>query len=207
MMDALAKTRYTVEEYLGLEQSAEFRSEYHNGEIVPMPGGSPNHNRIALNLSSALNAFLKDHPFDVFMTDLRLWLPAYRLFTYPDVMVVGEPLEFLETRRDTITNPVMVAEVLSDSTESYDRGDKFKMYRSIPNLREYLLISQRRMQVERFVSNEEGQWLLSDYEGEEATLQLATVPFSVTLKELYARVDFDTEIDTENSAEDDTEDS
>ena len=187
----LAKTRYTAEEYLRLEQTADVRSEFHDGDIIPMPGGSLNHNRIALRLSGILDTFLEDRPFDVFMTDVRLWLPAYRLFTYPDMMVIKEPPKFYETRRDTVTNPVMIAEVLSDSTESYDRGDKFKMYRSIPSLREYLLISQHGMQVEQFVKNDEGQWLLSDFEGEETTLQLRTVALELPLKDLYARVTFE----------------
>ena len=186
----LAKTRYTAEEYLRLEQAAELRSEFHDGDIIPMPGGSPNHNRIAGNLYAALLSMLLGKPFDAFINDLRLWLPAYRLFTYPDVMVVEEPLAFLENRRDTVTNPVMIAEVLSDSTESYDRGDKFKMYRSVPSLQEYLLISQHGMQVEQFVKNDEGQWLLSDFEGE-ATLQLSTVSLELPLKDLYARVTFE----------------
>ena len=186
-----AKTSYTAEEYLRLEQAADFRSEFHYGDIIPRSGGSLNHNRIALNLSGILNTFLKDRPFDVFMTDVRLWLPTCRLFTYRDMMVVGEPPELYENRRDTVTNPVMIAEVLSDSTESYDQGDKFKMYRSMPSLREYLLISQYRMQVERFVKNDEGQWLLSDFEGEETTLQLRTVALELPLKDLYARVTFE----------------
>ena len=199
MMDVPAKTSYSAEEYLRLEQEAEFRSEFHDGDIIPMPGGSPNHNRIALDLSSALNAALKNQAFDVFMTDLRLWIPNYRLFTYPDVMIVQEPLEFFENRRDTVTNPVLVAEVLSDSTEKYDRGDKFKMYRSVPSLQEYLLLSQTQMQVEHYVKNEQGQWLLSDYEGEEASFELSSASFSVTLKELYARVSFD--LSKDNSSE------
>lgn len=187
-MDAPAKRSYTAEEYLELECAAEFRSEYHDGEIVPMPGGSPNHNRIAGNFYAELNFAFKNKPFDVFINDLRLWIPSYRLFTYPDVMIVAEPLELLEGRRDTVTNPLVIAEVLSDSTEKYDRGDKFKMYRSVPSLREYLLLSQNRVQLEHFVKNEQGPWTLEDYEGEETVLKLATVPCEVTLKDLYDKV-------------------
>lgn len=199
MMDVPAKTSYSAEAYLRLEQEAEFRSEFHDGDIIPMPGGSPNHNRIAGNLYATLLSKVQDEALDIFINDLRLWIPNYRLFTYPDVMIVGEPLEFFENRRDTVTNPVMVAEVLSDSTEKYDRGDKFKMYRSVPSLQEYLLLSQTQMQVEHYVKNKQGQWLLSDYEGEEAQLELSTASFSVTLKELYARVSFD--LSKDNSSE------
>ena len=195
-MDAPAKRGYTVEEYLDLESVAEFRSEYHDGEIISMPGGSPDHNQITGNFYASLNFAFRGQPYRVFVADLRLWIPAYRLFTYPDVMVVGEPLELLAGRRDTVTNPLVVAEVLSDSTEKYDRGDKFKMYRSVPSLREYLLLSQNRIQLERFVKNEHGQWTLEDYEGEDVGFELMAVSFSMTLKKLYARVDFDTSDDT-----------
>ena len=190
-MNAPAKRSYTAEEYLDLECVAEFRSEYHDGEIIPMPGGSPDHNQITGNFYASLNFAFRGQPYRVFMADLRLWIPDYRLFTYPDVMIVEEPLELLAGRRDTVTNPLVVAEVLSDSTEKYDRGDKFKMYRSVPSLKEYLLLSQTRVHVEHFVKNEHGQWTLSDYEGEETVVKLATVPCAVTLKELYDKVDFD----------------
>ena len=188
MMDAPAKRSYTAEEYLDLECVAEFRSEYHDGNISLTSGGSIDHNQIAGNFYAELNFALKGKPFDVFITDLRLWIPDYRLFTYPDVMTVQEPLELLSGRRDTVTNPLVVAEVLSDSTEKYDRGDKFKMYRSIPSLREYLLLSQTRIQLEHFVKNEQGQWTLFDYEGEDAVVKLAAAPCEVILKDLYDKV-------------------
>lgn len=193
MMDAPAKRSYTAEEYLELESAAEFRSEYHDGEIIPMPGGSPDHNQITGNFYASLNFAFRGQPYRVFMADLRLWIPDYRLFTYPDVMIVQEPLELLTGRRDTITNPLVVAEVLSDSTEKYDRGDKFKMYRSVPSLREYLLLSQTRVQLEHFVRNEHRQWTLFDYEGEDAVVKLATAPCEVTLKDLYDKVVVDRE--------------
>ena len=183
------KTSYTPEDYLRLEESADFRSEYYDGEIIPMAGGSPNHNRIAGNLYAALLIALHNKPLDTFINDLKVELPQHHSFTYPDVMVVEKPLAFTENRKDCIKNPLLIAEVLSDSTESYDRGKKFKRYRSLPSLREYVLISQKRRQVERFVKDDKEQWLLSDFEGDD-TLRLASVAFELSLADLYARVNF-----------------
>jgi Uma2 family endonuclease len=189
-MQVRAKTLYSLEEYLELETTAEYRSEYHNGRIIPMAGGKPNHNRIALNLSSALNYHLRGKSYDVFISDLRLWIPEHNLYTYPDVMVVSTPIIFAEGRQDTIINPVLIAEILSDSTEKYDRGDKFRMYRTISSFKEYLLIGQTAMQVEKFTKNQAGRWELSEYEGEDAKIGFDSFELEIHLKELYDRVDF-----------------
>ena len=183
------KTYYSPEEYLELETAAEYKSEYLNGQIIPMAGGKPNHNQLAINLTSAINYNLRKKLYRVFMSDLRLWIPDYRLYTYPDVMVVHTPLVFAENRQDTIVNPLMIAEILSDSTEKYDRGDKFRMYRTISSFREYLLISQTGMQVEKFTKNESNQWVLSDYAGKEAKVTFDSFKFEICLDELYDRVE------------------
>ena len=190
-MQVPTKTYYSPEEYLELETAAEYKSEYLDGQIIPMAGGKPNHNKISLNLSSALNFALRKTAYDVFMSDLRLSIPNSRLFTYPDVMVVQTPLVFAENRQDTITNPIAIAEILSDSTEKYDRGDKFRMYRTIPSFKEYLLISQTQMQVEKFSKNEANQWVLSEYAGKDAKIIFDSVDFEIGLDELYDRVDLD----------------
>ncbi|MGL6340185.1 MAG: Uma2 family endonuclease [Waterburya sp.] len=189
-MQVTTKTYYSPEEYLELETTADYKSEYHDGQIIPMAGGKPNHNRISLNLSSALNFAFKKTSYDVFMSDLRLWIPDYRLYTYPDVMVVQTPLIFAENRQDTIVNPLAIAEILSDSTEKYDRGDKFRMYRSIPSFKEYLLVSQTAMQVEKFTKNESNQWVLSEYAIKDAKITFDSFEFEIGLDELYDRVDF-----------------
>ena len=189
IMQASTKTYYSPEEYLQLETLAEYRSEYYDGQIIPMAGGKPNHNKIALNLSSALNFALKGKSHDVFMSDLRLGIPNCRLYTYPDVMVVNTPLVFAENRQDTIVNPLMIAEILSDSTEKYDRGDKFRMYRTIASFKEYLLISQTAMQVEKFTKNEANQWVLSEYSAKEDKIIFDFFEFEITLYELYDRVE------------------
>ena len=195
VIESKAQPYYSPEEYLKLEEAAEFRSEYHDGKIIPMTGGTPNHNRIALNLSGALNFALKGQPYDVFINDLRLWIPSKRVYTYPDVMLVAGKLEFLEGRKDTITNAVMVAEVLSKSTADYDRGGKFKLFRSIPSFREYVLIDQYEMHVEHFCKTDDNKWVLSEYDGADAVLRLNCVEFEMSLGEIFDRVDFESESD------------
>ncbi|NJK69228.1 MAG: Uma2 family endonuclease [Oscillatoriales cyanobacterium RU_3_3] len=184
---------YSPEEYLKLEEAAEFKSEYHDGKIIPMTGGTPNHNRIALNFSGAMNFALKGQAYDVFMNDMRLWIPSKRIYTYPDVMLVAGKLEFAEGRKDTITNAVMVAEFLSKSTASYDRGEKFKLFRSIPSFREYVLIDQYEMQVEQFCKTDDNKWIWSEYEGADAVFKLSCVEFEMSLGEMFDRVDFESE--------------
>ncbi|MEC4882037.1 MAG: Uma2 family endonuclease [Scytonema sp. PMC 1070.18] len=190
-MQAKEEHYYTPEKYLELETAATFRSEYYNGQIIPMAGGTPNHNRIALNLSSALNFTLKRQPYDIFMSDMRLWIPSQRLYTYPDVMVIAGPLEFAQGRKDIVTNPIAIAEILSESTEKYDRIGKFKLYRSIPTLKEYILISQTEIYAEQYSKTETEQWLFSTYEGENAVLELSSIPFQTSLIDLYDKVNFD----------------
>jgi Uma2 family endonuclease len=130
-MQAQAEKLYSPEEYLELEINSEERHEYIKGEIIAMTGGTPNHNKITLNLSSALNFALKRQLYDVFVTDQRLWIPEAQIHTYPDVMVMNQSLEYAENRRDTLTNPLFIAEVLSKSTCAYDKDDKFTAYRTI----------------------------------------------------------------------------
>jgi len=184
---------YSPEDYLMLEEGAKFRSEYQDGRIIPMAGGTPNHNQIAGNFYGALNYATKGQPYQVFINDLRLWIPSKRVYTYPDVMLVAGKLEFAEGRKDTITNAVMVAEVLSESTADYDRGGKFKLFRSIPSFREYILIDQYEMHVEQFCKTDDNKWVLSEYDGADTVLVLSSVPFEMSLGEMYDRVDFESE--------------
>ena len=188
---------YSAEEYLKLEETAEFRSEYRDGEILPMTGGTPNHNQIALNFSAVIKAALRGQPYRVFMADLRLWIPQRKIYTYPDVMIASRPIELLEGRKDTITNPAIVAEVLSKSTESYDRGKKFEHYRTLPTFQEYILIDQYRIHVEQFSKTESGKWLFSEYDGEAAVLSLTSVQFQILLPDIYEDIEFEIEEEEE----------
>lgn len=189
-MQAQEHRYYSTEEYLQLETAAEYKSEYYEGQILPMAGASVNHNRLALNLSTALNTILEDQEYEVFMNDMRLWIPKNKLYTYPDVMVVFGQLEFLCERNDTITNPLMIAEVLSDSTEKYDRGKKFEFYRHIPSFQEYILIDQYRIYVEQFTKTANGKWLLSEYKDINPVLSLVSVQLEIPLSSIYKKVKF-----------------
>lgn len=190
IMQAEDKKIYTLEEYLEFEVNSEERHEYINGEIILMTGGTPNHNQIALNLSGSLNFALRRQPYRVFITDQRLWIPEKRIHTYPDVMVVQGDLQLKEGRRDTITNPLMIAEVLSASTRSYDKDAKFAAYRSIPNFQEYLLIDQYTMHIEHYCKTDSKHWTFTEYDASE-TIALSSIPFQITVADIYEKVEFE----------------
>jgi Uma2 family endonuclease len=184
------KRYYTPEEYLELEEKAEYKNEYRDGEIVPMTGGTTNHNKIAGNFYAYLKFGLKKQNCDVYIGDVRLWIPRYRQHTYPDVMVIqGKPI-YTGTNTTTVMNPLLIAEVLSKSTQNYDQGDKFLYYRSIPEFREYILIDQYKYHVMQYVKTTENQWLFTELESESAVLTLQSVDFQIELSELYEQVDF-----------------
>ncbi len=180
---------YTQEEYLALEAEADYKSEYRNGEIVPMTGGTTNHNELALSFAVALKLHLRGQHYKVYIGDVRLWIPTYRLYTYPDVMVVqGAPL-YSGASKTTVMNPRLIVEVLSPSTQNYDQGDKFRAYRSISDMQEYILIDQSQPQVMQHSKTKEGQWLLTEYQGSTAILTLTSLAFQISLADLYEGVE------------------
>lgn len=184
------KRLYTPEEYLALEEKAEYKSEYHDGEIIPMTGGTTDHNIIAGNVYTKLKLALRGQSYKVFFADVRLWMSTYRRYVYPDVMVVqGEPV-YNGTNKTTITNPLLIVEVLSKSTKNYDKSEKFDCYRSIPEFREYILIDQSKYHVEQYAKTSENQWLFTEYDSENAVLPLASVEVEIPLSELYEEVEF-----------------
>ncbi len=184
------KRYYTPEEYLELEEKAEYKSEYRNGEIVPTTGGTTNHNKIAGNFYAYLKFALRGKNYDVYIGDVRLWIPKYRQHTYPDVMVIqGQPV-YTGTNTTTLMNPSLIAEVLSKSTQNYDQGDKFLYYRSIPEFKEYILIDQYNYHVMQYVKTAVGQWSFTELEGESTILSLQTIDFQIPLNELYEQVNF-----------------
>ncbi|MBE9232221.1 Uma2 family endonuclease [Cuspidothrix issatschenkoi LEGE 03284] len=190
-MQLTQKQYYTPEEYLELEATADYKSEYIDGQIIPMAGASINHNRISLNLSSGLNFAFKNQNYEVFMGDMRLWIPQKLIYTYPDVIIIADEAEFFNNRTDTITNPQVIIEVLSKSTKSYDREDKFAAYRTIPTFQEYLLIDQNRIHVEQFSKIGKKRWNLCEYDEEDENISLVTVPFTISLQDLYNKVNFE----------------
>lgn len=191
MTQTLEIKKYTAEEYLEFEVNAEERHEYVDGEIRLMTGGTPNHNEIAGNLYILLKLALKGKAYRTFYTDQRLYLPDRNLYTYPDVMVVPRPLQLQAGRTDTVLNPCLIAEVLSKSTQDYDRGEKFVAYRTLESFQEYLLIDQYRIHVEHYVKTAAHQWLLSEYEDASVTLALNTVELQIQIADLYENVEFE----------------
>lgn len=190
-MQTTERRYYTLEEYLELDAAAEYKSEYIDGRIVPMAGGTTNHNRIAGNFCAALNFAFKHQDYEVFMGDVRLWIPGKRIYTYPDVMVVaGEP-GYFNHRTDTITNPQVIVEVLSKSTKSYDRETKFEDYRTIATFQEYILIDQTRIRVEQYSKAGKKRWKIREYDEEDEAIALASVSFQVSLQDLYSKVKFE----------------
>ena len=184
---------YTLDEYRALEEKAEFRSEYHDGDILPMSGGTIDHNRIVRNFVSILDTAFRQKPYEVFTSDLRVWIPQHRQATYPDVMVIAGAPIFNENRSDEILNPCLIVEVLSKSTEGYDRGDKFLYYRSIPQFKEYLLVGQTEYFIEHYRKTGEGQWLLQEYRGHEQEIPLDSVGVSLVIKDVYEGVNLEIE--------------
>jgi Uma2 family endonuclease len=186
-----ARDYYTPEEYLELEEAADYKSEYRDGEIVPMTGGTTNHNKIALNFAANLKFALRGQSYDIYIGDVRLWIPRYRQYTYPDVMVIqGEPL-YTGTGTTTVMNPLLIVEVLSKSTKNYDQGDKFLYYRSIPEFKEYILIDQTRYHVMQHTKTLDGKWLLTEHESEEAVLELNSIEFQISFSDIYERINFE----------------
>ena len=190
-MVAKPQKYYSPEEYLALEEATDYKSEYYQGEIFAMSGGSANHNRIAKNLVIALEVALESKPCETFITDMRLLVKKNGLYTYPDVMVICGQLEFAEGRTDTLTNPIVIVEVLSKSTQDYDRGAKFELYRAIETLQDYVLIDQARVHMEYFRKLEDGRWLLQEFNQLEAILRIEAVGVEIPLSRVYQRVEWE----------------
>lgn len=187
-MSTLPKPFITSEEYLDLERKAEFRSEYHDGKIYAMSGGSRRHERITAQLSMLVGQHLRGGECEWFVANMRVLVEASGLYTYPDLTVVCGEQQFVDLHIDTLTNPTLLIEVLSPSTEAYDRGRKAAMYRKIPSLQELLLISQESYEVELYRRAPDGTWSLLEAEGLEATIRLASIGYTLRLSELYERV-------------------
>jgi Uma2 family endonuclease len=179
--------RLSEAQYLEIERAAEFKSEFYEGEMFAMAGGSPVHSFLASNLIRELGGHLKGRPYAVFNSDLRIKIEATGLLTYPDVSVICGPGKSVPGANDTLTNPVLLVAVLSESTEAYDRGKKFEQYRQIPSLREYLLVSQKEPHAELFF-RQENQWGLREASGLEATIGLPELAVTLALSEIYANV-------------------
>lgn len=180
----------SVEEYFLLEESADEKHEYYQGEIFAMAGGSIAHNQIVTNTTGELHSFLKGKSCQVFNSDQKIYVETVNLFTYPDLSIVcGEP-ERWNNRNDILTNPAVIFEVLSKKTQNYDRGNKFKFFRSLPSLKEYVLISSMNFLIERYTKQSSGFWTLRETTNPEETFVVETINFSCPIKDLYLNVAF-----------------
>ena len=177
--------RLTAEEYLLLDREATEKSEFFDGKMYAMAGGSFNHSTLAGELLAMLRP-QRPNGCRLLTADMRIFVPLTGLYAYPDGgLVCGLPL-FQEDQKDVLLNPVLLIEVLSPSSESYDRGKKFEMYRTIGSLREYLVLHQDRRAIEYYSKQNDGSWVLRDYAGAEATVQVESLGLRIPLGELYS---------------------
>ncbi len=187
-MVAYGKNKFTMEEYFELESDSGDKHEYYEGEIFAMAGGKVNHNLISGNLYHAFRKQLAEKSCQPFNSDQRIYIPANSLFTYPDISIVCGDLQTLNNDDINLLNPAIIVEVLSASTKSYDRGDKFKLYRDIPSLKEYLLVDSESMAVELFSLNASGRWELEEFYESTEILHIKSIEVSVSLSEIYESV-------------------
>lgn len=183
------KTLLTEEQYLEIERQAERKSEFHDGEMFAMAGASWVHNRVVWNLIAHLNSRLGSGLCQGCPSDMRVRVPATGLYTYPDVVVVCGKPQFLDERRDTLLNPTLIVEVLSPSTEDYNRGRKFEHYRSLPSLCQYLLVASERIETELYTRQTDGQWLLNFASKAQDLVDLGSVGARLLVSEIYSDVE------------------
>jgi len=188
-MNVESKPYLTVAEYLAIERRARTRSEYLDGEMFTMPGAGRRHNLIKGNTERELSLQLKRHPCEVYSSDQRVHIPATGLYTYPDIVVVcGEP-RFEDIELETLLNPTLIVEVLSSTTEAYDRGKKFEHYRTIESFVEYLLISQDEPLIERYLRQDDGTWLFKAVASLDSRIVLPSIGCELALAEVYEKVE------------------
>ena len=182
------KTLLTPQEYLAIERRSEIKHEYFAGEMFAMVGASRRHNLITANIIRILGNQLLDRPCNVYPSDMRVKVPATGKYTYPDVVVACEEEKFDDAENDTLLNPVVVVEVLSESTEAYDRGKKFEQYQHIESLTEYLLVAQEPFRIELYVRQGDREWKYSEYHTAEDIIQISAIGCEIALKDIYAKV-------------------
>jgi Uma2 family endonuclease len=190
MSSIAARTYLTPEEYIALERKATLKSEYLSGEIVAMSGASNAHNLITMNVAARLYNQLTKRGYKVLLSNMRVGIGAGVSYFYPDVTVVCDEPRFEDDTFDTLTNPQVIVEVLSTSTESYDRGKKFARYRQLESLQEYILISQDRVMVEHYL-RQGNQWILSEFSALENVFPLTSIGAELTLNHIYRFVELE----------------
>lgn len=186
------KQKYTPSEYLALEEKAETRSEYWNGEIVAMSGARIEHQQIVANITEFLGAKVRGR-CRVFPSEMKVWVKKRDKFFYPDIAIICDRPSFYKNRRDTIDNPKMIIEVLSKSTASFDRAEKFLSYQTLGSLGEYVLISQEKAAVEQYIKREDGNWIFRATVGLESSVNFTSIETALSLQEIYDLVEFEEE--------------
>jgi Uma2 family endonuclease len=187
-MSSAAKTRYTPHEYLAFERKSPIKHEYYDGSIFAMAGTSREHNLISGNTYAEIRAQFRNRPCEVYVSDIRVLVSRTGFYTYPDVVAVCGERRFEDSEVDTLLNPNVIIEVLSESTEAYDRGKKFGHYRRLESLREYVLVAQDEVRVERY-SRRGDEWVLTELSSLDDTLRLESIGCAVALREIYAKVE------------------
>lgn len=189
-MSSQPNPKFTPKEYLSIERKAEYKSEYFDGEIFAMTGASRRHNLISTNVITTLNKQIENRPCELYASDMRVRIPQTGIYTYPDIVVVCEEPQFEDEELDTLLNPLLIIEILSKTTENYDRGEKFEHYRSIDSLREYTLIAQKKCHIMHYVKQADSSWLLSETKSIDDILQLPSVNCELALVDVYRKVKF-----------------
>jgi Uma2 family endonuclease len=183
------KKKLTEAEYLDIEAAAEFRSEFYNGEMFAMAGATREHNELRDNLVGELHGRFKGGPCRTYSADMRVKVQRTGLYTYPDIVIVCDPPEFVRHKGiDVLLNPQVVIEILSESTERYDRGTKFRHFQRLPSVREYILVSQDRMCLERFVRQPDETWLLTTFDDPAGEFLLSSIAIRIPLADIYRGV-------------------
>ncbi|MGB3778628.1 MAG: Uma2 family endonuclease [Tunicatimonas sp.] len=190
--ETLVKERtYTIAEYFEIDKGSETKLEYHNGKIITMSGGTATHSRIAARIIAMLSNLLDDGPFEVYTSDIKIQISTYQKFIYPDAAVVSQQPEYYQNRKDVITNPLLIVEVLSPSTQKHDRTDKFMMYRTLPSLREYVLVEQDQPRVTTFFRNAANHWEDTDVMGLDSIARFQSVAGEISLARIYKNIEFE----------------
>jgi len=183
------KLYYSKDEYLEIEAAADYKSEYYQGEIFAMSGGSPRHSRICVNLNRAIWEATRNKDCGGFESNMKLEIAEADAYVYPDLMVVCGDVKLAENTTDVITNPVLIIEVLSPGTEAFDRGKKFEYYRSVESLKEYVLVSQDKPKIETYVKNDRNNWQYTVIEGIEKSIVFKSLDYEVKLEEIYYKTE------------------
>ncbi len=183
----LPKIKITEEEYLEEERRADYKSEFYKGEIFAMAGATKEHNKIVASIVAEIYDFLRGKDCSVFPSDLRMHNFDNSLYTYPDVTIVCGEEKYLDDKFDTLINPTVLIEVLSPATEDYDRGTKFKLYRSIPSLQNYIIVSSTEYAAEVYTRNND-QWILTTTKDKEGSLFISAIEYTMKLADVYAQI-------------------